>query len=101
MIAALLARLAFQIPWPNIWLPDLPSIPRPNLPSLPLPDWHLPDWEAPAWLRWILSHAKYVVPIIVGIVLARNEIRRRRSQDELKAKLKADRATSGEVSPEE
>ena len=104
VIAALLARLAFQIPWPNLWLPDLPSIPRPNLPSLPLPDWQLPDWEVPGWLRWVLSNAKYVVPIIIGVVLARNEIRRRRSQDTLKAQLKglkADRNTSGEVSPEE
>jgi hypothetical protein len=110
VIAALLARLAFQVPWPNIWLPDLPSIPWPNLPSIPWPDWRVPDWRAPAWLKWVLSHAKYVVPVIVGIVLARNEIRRRRNQDALKAGLRgpkgptgptADRARSGEVSSEE
>lgn len=81
LIAGLLAQIAFRIPWPDlpsIPFPDLPSIP---LPSIPLPDWELPDWTLPGWLRWILQHAKYVVPIVVAFVLAQAEIKRRRDQD--------------------
>ncbi len=82
-----------NIPWPDL---DLPSIPWPdiNLPSIP---W--PDWQAPFWLRWILDNAKFVLPILLGIALARNEIRRRASQPAKRAELReraADRSASGQ-----
>ena len=81
IIFALLARLAFEIPWP-----DLPSIPWPNLPdinlpSIPWPDVNLPSVKLPEWVRLILENAKYVVPVIIAFVLARAEIRRRRQAD--------------------
>ncbi len=83
--AALVARFAFSIPLPH-W--DLPNLPRLDLPDIPWPDlpaipW--PDWTLPGWLGWILEHAKYVAPIVVAVLLARAEIRRRRKQDELRA----------------
>lgn len=80
VVAALLAQVAFRIPWPDlpsVPFPDLPSIPWP---SIPWPDWDLPDWTLPGWLRWIVQNAKYVVPIIVAFVLAQAEIKRRRDQ---------------------
>ena len=88
LLVALVGRIAVSIPWPDIPWPDLPSIPWPDLPSVPLPDlpaipW--PDWSLPGWLVWVLDHAHYVVPVIVALVLARNEIRRRAKQDELRA----------------
>lgn len=77
-----------SIPWPDI---DLPSIPWPDidLPSIPWPDFDLPDWELPAWLRWILDNAKYVTPILIGIFLARSEMRRRATQAERRDALAA------------
>ena len=78
-------RLAVDIPWPHLPLPnlpDLPEIPWPDLPSVPLPDLpDLPDVQVPDWLRWILDKAKYVWPVVIAYVLARGEIRRRREQD--------------------
>lgn len=73
------------VPWPaislpDVPLPDLPDIPWPeipwphiNLPSIPWPD--LPD--LPGWV-------KYVFPVVLAFLLARAEIRRRRTQDERK-----------------
>ncbi|WP_127479483.1 hypothetical protein [Nocardioides pantholopis] len=92
LVAALLARIAFTVPWPDLpsipW-PDLPSIPWPDLPSIPLPDWSLPDWSLPGWLAWILDHVKYVWPIVLAYVLARGEVRRRRQQAERRAAARA------------
>lgn len=82
-----------SIPWPNIPWPDLPSIPWPDIPwpSIPWPDINLPhfDFEVPGWVRWLLDKAKYVVPILIAFALARNELRRRRKQDELKERIRA------------
>lgn len=87
---ALFARIAVNVPWPDWNLPSipLPDIPWPDLPSVPWPDlpsipW--PDWSLPGWLVWLIDHAHYVVPVIVALVLARNEIRRRAKQDQLRA----------------
>jgi hypothetical protein len=82
LIAALLARLAVKIPWPDIDLP-LPSIPWPDLPRIPWPDINLPDvpWpdvSLPGWLEWLLDHLRYFWPVALAFVLARAEINRRR-----------------------
>lgn len=91
LLAALAAWLVVRIPWPD-W--DLPSIPWPSidLPSIPWPSIDLPsipwpDWQLPGWVRWVLDHAKYVVPILIGIALARSEVRRRREQDSKRREL--------------
>lgn len=78
----LIAKLAPLIPWPSIDLPDLPS-PNIDLPSIPWPDLDLPsipwpDITLPEWLAWILDKSEYVVPIVIAVVLARAEIKRRR-----------------------
>lgn len=90
LLAALAARFVVSIPWPD-W--DLPSIPWPDwdLPSIPWPSLDLPaipwpDWTAPGWLVWILDHAKYILPILAGLFLARAEIRRRQDQDAERAR---------------
>lgn len=93
LVAALLARIAIAVPWPDWNLPSipwpdwqLPSIPTPDLPSIPLPDWSLPGW-----LAWILDNLTYVWPIILAYVLARGEVRRRREQAERRVAARADR----------
>ncbi len=90
LFTALMIWLAGRIPWPG-W--DLPSVPLPSisLPSIPWPDWELPrlDWDAPGWLVWLAEHAKYVIPILIGVALGRREMRRRREQDELRERLAA------------
>lgn len=89
LLAALVARLALTIPFPDIDLPDI-SWPDVNLPSIPWPDIDLPsipwpDWSLPGWLVWVLDNLHFVWPVIVAVVLARGEISRRRKQDELRA----------------
>jgi len=77
LVAALFARLAFTLPWPD-W--NLPRLPWPDLPSIP---W--PDVSVPGWVTWTLDRAKLVWPVVLAVVLARSEITRRRKQDELRA----------------
>jgi hypothetical protein len=83
VVAALLARVAFSLPLPDI---DLPRIPRPDidlpLPSVALPEVGLPDIDAPGWVTWLIDKAKYVWPVALAYVLARREIRRRRRHAE-------------------
>ena len=83
VIAALLARVAFSVPLPDV---DLPRLPLPEvdvpLPSVPLPDIEVPDIDPPDWLVWILERVKYAWPIVVAFLLARAEVRRRRRHAE-------------------
>lgn len=96
VVTLLLARLAFSFDWPDWNLPDLPSPDLPDLPFPSLPDLPLPDVSLPGWLRWILEHAKYVVPILVAFGLAQAEIKRRRKQDELRTRRSQEQADSDE-----
>jgi hypothetical protein len=91
LLVYLAARFAFSLPLPDVNLPhpDLPSIPWPDL---PLPDVNWPDWSLPDWVRDVRDKAKYVVPVIIAFVLARGEIRRRRTQDELRAQRQQEEA---------
>ena len=89
--AAVLVWLLARIP--SDVLPDLPSIPLPNLPSIPWPHIDLPaipwpDWQLPGWLEWVTDHARYVIPVLIGIVWARREVARRRKQDELREQVR-------------
>jgi hypothetical protein len=59
---------------PDISLP-LPSI---DLPELPLPDIDPPSFEPPDWLAAILASKIYWLPIVLGLVIALREWRRRR-----------------------
>ena len=85
VLVALLARFAMSLPLPD-W--DLPAIPVPDLPSIAwpdLPDVPWPDWSLPGWATWLLSHASYVWPVVLAVVLAHAEVRRRATQDRLRA----------------
>lgn len=96
VLVALLARIAVNIPWPDlpdIPFPDLPSIPWPDLPNIPWPDIDLPDVSLPGWLAWILDNVHYVWPVVLAFVLARSEIKRRRAQAEA---LEARRVHAGD-----
>lgn len=72
LLIGLLSRFLpdVDIPFPDIPWPDIPwpDIPWPDLPSIPLPD--LPDWIGLVW------------PVLLALVLARAEIRRRRRLEE-------------------
>lgn len=85
VVAWVLARVSWpdwDIPWPDL---DLPSIPWPEI---PWPSFRVDiDWEAPSWLRWILDKVTFVWPVLLGIWLARREMRRRREQDALRARM--------------
>ena len=104
LLGLLIVRLTVAIPWPDWNLPstpwpniDLPSIPWPNidLPSIPWPDVNLPDWMLPDWMRWLAHKLQYIWPVILAAFLARREIKRRREQDALKARLKAEAQSTG------
>jgi hypothetical protein len=104
LLGLLVVRLTVAIPWPDWNLPsipwpniDLPSIPWPNidLPSIPWPDVNLPDWMLPDWMRWLAHKLQYIWPVILAAFLARREIKRRREQDALKARLKAEAQSTG------
>jgi len=72
-----------NLSWLWSWLPDLPDV--------DLPDWlrYLdplrwlaklwPDWDPFGWLPdWDLSWLQYVVPLAVAVLIAINEVERRR-----------------------
>jgi hypothetical protein len=60
---------------PDISLP-LPSIDLPDLPDLPLPSI---DVSLPGWIAAILATTKFWLPIVLGLVIALREWRRRRT----------------------
>jgi hypothetical protein len=60
---------------PGISLP-LPSV---DLPDIPLPDIDPPSLELPGWLQAILASKIYWLPIVLGLVIALREWRRRRA----------------------
>ena len=64
LITAFVERLLPRIDWS--WLP-----------ALDLPDWRLPDWDLPD-LDWL----NYAVPLLIALVIAWREIRRRRARGE-------------------
>lgn len=88
LLAVLATRFVFSLDLP---LPDLPDLPTPNLPSIPWPSIPWPDWSLPGWVRWALDKVKYVWPIVLALVIARAEIRRRRQQDEKRGAAAVDR----------
>jgi hypothetical protein len=75
LLTFVVVHVAINIPWPHVPFPDLPSVPWPDVPTPNLPDWHVPDQ---VW--WVLDKAKYVWPVVVAVVIARAEIKRRRGR---------------------
>lgn len=71
-----LLRLLPAIPWPSIDLPDI-NLPSIDLPDIPLPHFQL-DITLPGWVQAVLDSKPYWVPIVVGLVLASRELRRRK-----------------------
>ena len=61
---------------PSIPLPDI-DLPRLDLPDIPWPDIPLPHLEVPQWLQEILKSKPYWLPVVIGIFVARAELRRR------------------------
>ena len=82
----LVVRLLPDLPWPDV---DLPAVPWPDLPAVPWPDVDLPDVQLPTWARRVAGVLHYAWPVLLAAVLAWAELRRRRRQDELKARLRA------------
>ena len=78
LVPIALVWLARYVPWPEIPLPDVPSLPLPDV-SVPLPDIRLP--RPPAWVGEVLDKAGYVWPVVLAAALAYGEVRRRRAQD--------------------
>jgi hypothetical protein len=61
---------------PDISLPI--DLPEPDLPDLPLPSIDLPSLALPGWLQAILASKAIWLPLILGVVIALREWRRRR-----------------------
>jgi hypothetical protein len=61
---------------PDISLPI--GLPEPDLPDLPLPSVDLPSLELPGWIQAILASKAIWLPVILGLVIALREWRRRR-----------------------
>lgn len=83
-VQGLLPRIPLPtIPWPQLDLPDVPwpqiAIPWPaiDLPDIPWPQIDLPDIALPAELGTAL---KILIPIIVAIVVAADEVAKRRKR---------------------
>ena len=57
---------------------DLPDLPLPDV-DIAWPDLDLPEFSLPAWMAAVLATAKFWGPVLVGVVLAVRETRRRRS----------------------
>ncbi|MCC6831846.1 MAG: hypothetical protein IT200_10920 [Thermoleophilia bacterium] len=75
----LLSRFALpRIPWPDWSLPDPPL---PDLPDIPWPEVPWPDWDLPAWVHAVIDAARFAGPVVIAVVLAVAEIRRRRRHD--------------------
>ena len=74
-----IGALIALIPWP-----DVPAIPLPDIPSpdIPWPDVSLPDVTLPGWIDWILETSNWWAPVLVAIVIAIREARRRRRRAE-------------------
>lgn len=84
LVEGLLPRINF----PDIPLPDLPNIPWPDIdlpaipwPDLPLPAIVLPDLSHLAWIKDLLSSLNWLVPIVIAIVVALNELDKRRKRE--------------------
>lgn len=97
-VTALVVWLLSRISLPDLDL-GLPAIPWPDLPSIPWPQipWpsiDLPSVHVPGWVLWLLEKLKYVWPVLLGVWLARHEIRRRHEQDELRARMGAGAGTT-------
>ncbi|MGE0029375.1 MAG: hypothetical protein AB7O78_04560 [Thermoleophilia bacterium] len=65
-------------------MPDVPAIPFPDIPSpdIPWPDVSLPDWTPPGWLQAILDTSHWWAPVLVAVIVAIREARRRRRRTE-------------------
>jgi hypothetical protein len=75
-IAIIGITFAFRL-LPAIPLPDI-NLPNIDLPSIPLPSIDLPSITVPDWVKWMLKTKQYWLPIVIGIVLASAELKRRR-----------------------
>ncbi len=80
-IAVLLQTLVRPLlRWLSGLLPsvDLPELPLPDI-DVPWPDVDLPEFTLPGWVAAVLATAKFWAPVLVGLVLAVREVRKRRA----------------------
>jgi hypothetical protein len=96
-IGALLGALLPRIGVPDIPWPDLPAVPWPDLPDIPVPDIPWPAIEVPdlpflGVIREIWSSVNWVVPIVIAVLVAINEIQKRRKREKVEAARRQDRA---------
>ena len=85
-IGALLRGLLPRIDLPQIPLPALPAIPLPDVPNIPWPVIPLPAIDIPALplldqIRELWSAVNWLVPIVIAMVIAINEVSKRRKRE--------------------
>jgi hypothetical protein len=101
-IGALLQALLPRIDWPTIPLPDLPAIPWPDLPDIPWPDvpWpniNLPDLTFLEPIKELWSSVNWLVPIVIAVIVAINEVRKRRKREQAAAVRRQTESVSRKV----
>jgi hypothetical protein len=94
-IGALLRGLLPRFNLPAIPIPDLPAIPWPDLPDIPWPDLPLPDIDVPDLpfhdqLRELWSAVNWLVPIIIAVLIAVNEVSKRRKRERAQSARRQD-----------
>ncbi|WP_406278392.1 hypothetical protein [Embleya sp. NBC_00896] len=67
----------FRFVAPALPLPSIP-VPEVDLPSIPWPDLDLPSIPWPGWVRAIIESSKYWGPVLFGLLIAADEVRKRR-----------------------
>ncbi len=90
LLWGLLPRLDLpDIPWPEIDLPaiPLPAIDLPDIPwpSIPWPAITLPDLSHLAWIKELWNSFNWLVPIVIALFVAWNELEKRRKRQRAEA----------------
>lgn len=85
LLRTLLPRIDWSwVPWPDLDLSWIPDITKPEwLRYLDVVYWirrlvDLPDLSLPAWLPALAGNLKFVIPIVVGVIVATAEVQRRK-----------------------
>ena len=105
LLWGLLPRIGLpNIPWPDIDLPTipLPAIDLPDIPwpAIPWPAIDLPDLSHLAWITELWDSFNWVVPIVIALFVAWNELEKRRKRQKAEAERRLANQTPGVSSRE-
>ena len=93
-IGALLSGLLPRIDLPAVPIPDLPAIPWPDIPwpNIPLPAIDVPDLPFLDQIQALWSAVNWLVPIVIAVLIAINEVHKRRKREQAASARRQSRA---------